>query len=331
MQQTASWKFWVCVGIMQISLLTPPAWSQSTATPSAPGPGLDAKAYVTYGIENGGKGDLVAAIGAFNQAIAVDPKFAPAYFFRAKAEAQQNKLDAAMADYSHAIQFDATYKDAYYQRGTIEGQKGDFDAAISDFNAVIKFDPKYAPAFYQSGHVKYFQGDAEGALNDLNQSISLDPSASLSYFIRGLLRHAQAHRATAAADFQKSFDLGFPDAAIWIWIIDLENGRHGDAQKELADALNKPESFKPDDWPTPIANYLLGKITQDQLIAKAAADDAQANYRTCEAWFYSGMQKKYAGDAQGAADCFAKAIATGAKGSEEFIEASRELSEVKSP
>ena len=39
------------------------------------------------------------------------------------------------------------------------------------------------------------------------------------------------------------------------------------------------------------------------------------------------MLKRFSGDSKGAQDCFAKAIATGAKGSEEFIEASREAAE----
>jgi len=168
----------------------------------------------------------------------------------------------------------------------------------------------------------------DGALAEIDQALSLDPDFPYSYFIRGLIRHAQGHRAEATSDFQKSAGLGFPDAAFWVWITEMESGQRGVARKDLSDALDKPSLFRPDDWPSQIGNFLLGAITQDQLMAKAkTGTDAESNGRYCQAWFYSGMLKRLSGDSKGAQDCFAKAIATESKGSEEFIEASREAAE----
>src|ERR1019366_402120 len=48
MQQVESWKYWLFVGILEISLLTAPARSQQQASPTAPPPGADAKSYVAY-------------------------------------------------------------------------------------------------------------------------------------------------------------------------------------------------------------------------------------------------------------------------------------------
>jgi len=328
MQQMASWKYWLFIGIIGISLPTVPAWSQQQTPPTVPPPGADAKSYVEFGIANGAKGDLDAAIGAFNQAIMIDPKYAPAYYNRGLAYSLAIKPDEAISDYSQAIQIDPKYKEAYYQRGTLEGQKGNFDEAISDFSEVIQLDPKYAPAYYNQGHAQYFKGNLDGALGQLDQALSLDPQSPYSYFIRGLVRHAQGHREEATPDFQKSLGLGFPYAAFWVWITEMEGGQRGLARKDLSDALNKPDVFKPDDWPSQIGNFLLEKITQDQLMAKAKAGAAAAsNGHFCEAWFYSGMLKHLSGDSKGAQDCFVKAIATGSKGSEEFIEASREAAE----
>jgi lipoprotein NlpI len=328
MQHMASWKYWLFIGIVGISLLTAPAWSEQLASPTPPASGGDAKSYVQHGIANGAKRDLDAAIGAFNEAIRIDPKYAPAYYNRGFAYSLQNKPDEAISDYSQAIQIDPKYKEAYYQRGSLQGQKGNFDEAISDFSEVIKLDPKYAPAFYNRGHVEYFKGDLDGALAELTQALGLDPKFTYSYFIRGLIRHAQGHRAEAASDFQKSFGLGFPYAAFWVWITEMEDGRRDLAQKDLSNALNNPESFKPGDWPSQIGNFLLGRITQDQLMANVKAGNVtDLSGRFCEAWFYSGMLKNLSGDSTGAQDCFARAIATGAKGSEEFVEANREAAQ----
>lgn len=317
-------KYWMFIGIIGILLLTAPAWSQQQTSPTAPSPNANAKSYVAYGIANGAKGDLNAAIAAFNQAIKIDAQNAPAYYNRGLAYSLQNKLNEAISDYSQAIQIDPKYKEAYYQRGSLKGQQGNFDEAINDFSEVIKLDPKYAPAYYNRGHVKYFNGDLNGALDEINQALGLDPTFSYSYFIRGLIRHAQGHRAEATSDFQKSSGLGFSYAAFWIWITEMEGGQRGLARKDLSDALNKPESFKPGDWPSQIGSFLLDRITQDQLISKAnTGDDLESSGHLCKAWFYAGMHKHFSGDLKGTQDCFVKAIATGSKGSEEFVEANR--------
>jgi lipoprotein NlpI len=105
----------------------------------------------------------------------------------------------------------------------------------------------------------------------------------------------------------------------------MEGGERGVAQQDLSQALGKVQSFKPGDWSSQIANFFLDKLTQDQLIAKSAEGDPnEATARLCEAWFYAGVYKRLAGDKPGARQCFLKAAATGAKGSEEFVEANRE-------
>jgi hypothetical protein len=43
------------------------------------------------------------------------------------------------------------------------------------------------------------------------------------------------------------------------------------------------------------------------------------------------MVKLFSGDSKGAQDCFAKAVATGSKGSEEFVEAGREAAKLQKP
>ncbi len=305
--------------------------ASTTSTPE-PGPGSDASSYVNFGISNGAKGDLDGAITAFNQAMQIDPNYAPAYYNRGLAYSLENKPEDAMTDFSRSIQLAPKFRDAYYHRGNLEGQKGDFDHAISDFNEVITLDPKYAPAHYNLGHVRYFKGDLDGALTELDQALTLEPNSPYSHFIRGLIEHAQGHRVEATRDFQLSLGFGFPGAAYWVWISEMESGERGVATQDLSDALNKPGIFKPDDWPVQIANLLLQKTPEDELIAKAkTSNPTEVSERLCEAWFYSGVIKRFSGDVKGAEDCFTQAIATGATGAEEYVEANRELAELKAP
>jgi len=334
MHHRVSRSYWLFIGIIKISLLTTGAWAQD-ATPSTnaltvPSTGNDAKTYVDFGKANGARGDLDGAIAAFNEAIKIDPKYALAYYYRGLAHKLQNKFDDAVADYTQTIQINPEYAEAYYERGSLRGQQGDFDDAISDFSQVIKLDPKYSPAYYNLGHVQYFKGNLDAALDGISEALRLAPNFPISYYIRGLVRHAQGHQLEATSDFQKSLGLGFPDAAFWVWITEMESGERGLARKDLSDALGKPDLFKQDDWPSQIGGFLLDKITEDQLIAKTkTANQDESARHLCEAWFYSGMARHFTGDSKGAQDCFAKAIATGAKGSEELIEASREAAALK--
>ena len=332
-----SWRIWLVVGGLGITALATPAWSQATApAPAAaasaapPAAGSDAKTYVDYGMSNGAKGDLDGALAAFNQAISIDPKYAPAYYNRGFAFSLKAKPDDAISNYDQAIQLDPTYKAAYYQRGSLKGQKGDFDAALADFGKVVELDPKYAPAYYNEGHVYYFKGDLTNAGDQIDKALALDPNFSFSYFIRGLVRHAQGRREEATADFQKSSGFNFPYAVYWTWITEMEAGQLPAAKKDLALSLGKPEMFHADDWPSQIGNFLLGKITRDDLLAKAKTANAEETRgRLCETWFYAGMYEMLShGAPDKAKECFTQAVGTNSKGSEEYIEAARQLSKM---
>jgi tetratricopeptide (TPR) repeat protein len=290
------------------------------------GPNADARAYVDHGAASGARGDLDGAISAFNTAIRLDPKFAPAYYNLGYAKSLQNKADEAMQAYNQAIQLDPNYRDAYNQRGNLKGENGDFDGASADFQQVIRIDPKFAVAYYNLGHVYYFTGDLEGAVKQLNQALALDPNLPYAYFIRGLVRHAQGHNSDATSDFRKSLGFNFPDAAFWVFLCETQDGLGDAARENLSDALSKPDVFKPDDFPTAVGNFLLGRLPQDNLLAKAtAAKESERADFTCAAWFYAGVMERIGRNVAAARDCFTKAIATDSKGSEEYVEAKREM------
>lgn len=302
--------------------------AQQNAT-EGPGPNADAKAYVEFGASNGMRGDLDGAVKAFETAISLDPKFAAAYYNLGYAKSLQNKTDEALANYNKAIQLEPNYRDAYNQRGNLKGRHGDFAGAIPDFEEVVRIAPDYPQAHYNLGHVYYFTGDLDKATQELDKALALDPKLSYAYFIRGLIRHANGHNTDATADFRKSLGLDFPDAAFWVYICESEDGLGEGAHKDLTDALAMPEAFKPDDFPSAIGNFLLGNLPQDQLVAKAAAakEDERDDF-TCAAWFYAAMVQHLDHNMPGVRDCLTKAIATNSKGSEEYVEAQREMTKL---
>jgi tetratricopeptide (TPR) repeat protein len=309
--------------------MTAQAQSKTQAESDAPGPDADAKTYVEFGVANGMRGDLDGAIKAFGTAIGLDPKYPPAYYDMGLAQSLQGKTDDALKSYGKAIAVDPNYLEAYNLRGNLKGLHGDYAGAIADFQQVIRINPNYPSGHYNLGHVYYFTGDLDKATAELDKALALDPKLALAYFIRGLARHAQGHNLEATSDFRNSLGLDFPDAAFWIYLSETEDGLGDAAKQDLSTALAMPQAFKPDDFPSAVGNFILGNLPQDQLLAKAAAakPDDRDDY-TCASWFYAGMVQRLNHNPSGARDCFSKAIATNSKGSEEYIEAKREMSTI---
>jgi len=299
------------------------------STTEGPGPSADAKAYVEFGAANGARGDLDGAIKAFQSAISLDPKFAPAYYNLGYADSLQDKTDEALQNYSKAINLNPNYLEAYNQRGNLKGRNGDFAGAIPDFLQVVRINPNSALGHFNLGHVYYFTGDLDKSLTELDKALALDPKLAFAYFIRGLVRHAQGHNSDATADFRKSLGLDFPDAAFWVYLCEMQDGLGDAARKDLTDAMALPETFKPDTYLIATGNFLLGQLPLDDLLTKAkAAKPTERNQFVCAGWFYAGMADRLAKNNTAARDCFTKAIATNSKGSEEYVEAVREMAKL---
>ncbi|WP_413991682.1 tetratricopeptide repeat protein [Labrys okinawensis] len=82
-----------------------------------------------------GRHDL--ALADFNQAIALAPNAAQAFYGRALTHQHRNVLDEAIADFDKALQIDPTHIDALFKRSAVHRLKGDFDKAAADFDHAI--------------------------------------------------------------------------------------------------------------------------------------------------------------------------------------------------
>lgn len=71
-----------------------------------------------------------------------------------------------------------------------------------------------------------------------------------------------------------------PHAALWLHIARLRSGQPALANTELATAR---AAFRNNDWPAPIADFFLGKLSAEALLAEALDDGKLARTRACEA------------------------------------------------
>ncbi|MCX6909559.1 MAG: tetratricopeptide repeat protein [Verrucomicrobia bacterium] len=327
---------------------------------------LDPKIVSSYfhrGEAKRAQGDLKGAILDYSRFIEINPKHALAYYERGITKHRDNDLNGAIADYTHAIELNPDHPLAYCGRGSAYGLKDEDDKAIVDYTRAIELDPKYARAFSDRGIVFRYKGDYDKAIVDLSQAIQLDPKDADAYYERGIAKHWKADLDGAIADYSHAIELNPKDAnaytkrgsayfmqrswaaalvdkrrccelnplkqdysQVMIWIIRARLNEKAEANKELAAYLEKRGMLGPDNWPVKIADFLLGRISESDLIAAANSSDAKKERsQHCQLWFYAGMKTLLTGDKTGAADCFRKVLATDAKNAIQYHLAKAEL------
>lgn len=217
-------------------------------------PSLDATAMNDSGLAAANKGDVDGALKHYDDAIKLKPDFATAYKNRGVAYASKGDYDHALQDYDQAIKLKPDLASAYNSRALIYQQRGEYPRAIQDFDQALKLKPDYTVATKNRGRARFFLGRYADAAADLRQG--------------------------AASDSTNAY------LPIWLHMANLHLGQN-DTQ-EFTSLMAKADSVQ---WPAPVAQFYLGKLSADQLLALAAKSDSKTQSdQTCAAAFYIGEQ-----------------------------------------
>jgi tetratricopeptide (TPR) repeat protein len=272
-------------------------------------------------------GDLNGALADYSRAIELNSKDATAYNGRGNIRRAKRDLDGALSDYNRAIELNGANAIAYYNRGITKQSKGDLDGALADFNPAIQLDPKMAAAYHSRGGAKAMKGDLDGAMADYDHAIELDPKDPATYANRAGLFFLKRNWGAALKDYDRFFGLskeGQEYPRLYAWLIRARTGERDAANKALIDYLQQRGNTA--DWFSKVADCLLDRITDDELLAGAeSADKRKESGQLCEAWFYIGMKKLIRNDRSGAQACFKRSVDTGRKDYTEYYFARAEL------
>ncbi|MBS1646628.1 MAG: tetratricopeptide repeat protein [Bacteroidetes bacterium] len=113
------------------------------------------------------------AIADYNQAIAAKPDYAYAYNDRASAKKMLNDEAGAIADYQKAVELDSKLFFAYNNLGSAKRNKGDNDGAIDAYNKAIALKSDYYLALNNRGVAKLNKNDISGAISDFNTALRI--------------------------------------------------------------------------------------------------------------------------------------------------------------
>ena len=92
------------------------------------------------------KGDMDTALKRFNQALILDPDFAPSYFGIAYVYSVQNKLDLAIKNYQKSIEKDPAHSDSYSNLGLAFLYSNKPKEALPMLKKAVEIDPKNGDA-----------------------------------------------------------------------------------------------------------------------------------------------------------------------------------------
>jgi tetratricopeptide (TPR) repeat protein len=202
---------WLVVGMMAISvaptttlaLTLEPAQNQAKLNLKP----VDAIGQYQQGLTAASAGDLANAIGRFDRAIKIDPKYFPAYIERGNAKDAMRDFSGAIADYTTAIALNSKSAHAHYNRGTVSSKSGKHEAAIADYTKAIEIDPQYAQAYLNLANELDDLGDTVVALIHYDRAIKIRPNYALAYLNRGIMHGRAGNRANAIADLRQAAKL----------------------------------------------------------------------------------------------------------------------------
>jgi tetratricopeptide (TPR) repeat protein len=171
-------------------------------------------AFFIYSLRAGaylGTGQLEKALVDSSTSIQLNPKYAPAYYYRGIVYSRTANRDKAISDYTTAIQLNPGYADAYLNRGVEYSIKRNFKLALRDASMAIRLNPKYADAYHNRGIYYSDTGEFDKAIADFSQAIRFNPR-SMTFHGRAKAYENSEKFDKAIADYDRVIRFATKDA-----------------------------------------------------------------------------------------------------------------------
>jgi len=174
-----------------------------------------AAGYLASAKDNLKSGDRFSALVTLDSAVTVSPKFAEAYYLRAKVKIEIQNLEGAIEDLTNVVQLDPGNAEAYYQRSNLYLELNYHrDYSIRDLSEAIALDSKNTKylvrrAYVRATTINSYSGKKEYdmAINDLNRAMRIDPHDGNLYYLRATYELEEEMRQQAMLDYDKAIEL----------------------------------------------------------------------------------------------------------------------------
>lgn len=199
----------------------------------------------------------------------------------------------------------------HFERGVLYDSLGLWALARYDFTQALALQPKMAAVYNYLGLYLLLDEDYDGALEAFNTVFSLDPDYEYTFLNRALDFYYVGRYNLAEQDFLAFYQRNKSDPyrVLWLYLNELKF-KPAEAQKNLA---QRAVGLSQDYWGTYIVQYYLGKLSAQELQAKAQqfATKTATQYAEVltETYFYLAKQKLNMGQIDEAETLFKLAVA----------------------
>ncbi|MDJ0601930.1 MAG: tetratricopeptide repeat protein [Crocosphaera sp.] len=136
--------------------------------------------YFNQGIEQANLGDLEAAIALWDQALALDPNFAPAWHNRGSALGTLGQLEEAIASFDQALALNSQDVEALNAKGQVLYSLQQWPEAIACWDQVLSIQPNYYQAWYNRGSALELMGQPSEAIESYQKAVDIEPTFELA-------------------------------------------------------------------------------------------------------------------------------------------------------
>lgn len=199
----------------------------------------------------------------------------------------------------------------HFERGVLYDSLGLWALARYDFTQALALQPKMAAVYNYLGLYLLLDEDYDGALEAFNTVFSLDPDYEYTFLNQALDFYYVERYNLAEQDFLAFYQRNKSDPyrVLWLYLNELKF-KPAEAQKNLA---QRAVGLSQDYWGTYIVQYYLGKLSVQELQAKAQqfATKTATQYAEIltETYFYLAKQKLNMGQVDEAETLFKLAVA----------------------
>jgi tetratricopeptide (TPR) repeat protein len=159
--------------------------------------------------------DMEAALAFFEEALALDPQNACAWYGKGSVLREQKRYDEALAAFEKAITLDPQFAHPWNGKGSVLREQKRYDEALAAFEKAITLDPQFAHPWNGKGNVLREQKRYDEALAAYEKAITLDPQFAHPWNGKGNVLCEQKRYDEALAAFEKAIALDPEFAYPW--------------------------------------------------------------------------------------------------------------------
>jgi adenylate cyclase len=190
----------------------------------------------------------------FEQALQIDPRFAPAhtgcaraFFYRALYGMEEADKERALIAAQKAVELDSKDAEAHVTLSRIYNIKREHEAAISEARMAIELNPSLADAYHLLGSAMLHSGKAQDAVPQLQTAIQLSPHDDLIGAFHGRLALAYLY----LGNYENALELAqnavrFQTSQWTDYTYLLSALGHLEGEDEAKTALQELQRIKPD-------------------------------------------------------------------------------------